>query len=253
MARELKNIRVRLISLVKEGANRKSLIYKGSEMTEVAVIRLTKNDPELGVAYGIVYAPDEIDAQGDSASAEEIRKAAYEFIRWNSADAVDMHHDGRLRNDAFICESWIVKTGDPFFSETGAWAVGVRLESEELRNAVKSGEIGALSMYGEASINKSSDEVNKGLLNAIKSAIKSVFREADLNNLNLNKGKEQEMDENQVATLVKSALDTALSEINAKLEPIGERLTAIEAELSKSKQESTPRKPDEKPSFMGVL
>jgi polyhydroxyalkanoate synthesis regulator phasin len=223
-------------------------------------VKLTKTDEELGVAYGIVYAPDEIDAQGDTASADEIRKAAYEFIRFNGANAVDVNHDLQTRSDAYICESWIVKADDPLFSEAGAWAVGVRLESEELRNAVKSGELGALSMYGEANVSISDDEksVDKGLLNAIKSAIKSLFDEADL--LNLNKGKEQEMTEEQTAALIKSVTDGFNAKIDEAIASQLERLAALDkqiadinAELSKSKQTIETKKTDEKPAYKGVL
>ena len=255
MPRELKNIRVRLISLVKEGANQKTLIYKDAELTEIARVKLTKNDPEIGVAYGIVYAPDETDTQGDRASAEEVRKAAYEFIRYGGSECVDVNHDMRSRDDAYICESWIVKSGDPLFEETGAWAVGVRLESEELRNAVKSGELAALSIYGEASVSKGGEDEKTGLIDAIKSAFEQLLSKADLNNR-----KETRVNEEQVTALIKGAfegfeakLTEALTSQTERFGAIETKIAQIEAELSKSKQDESAAKADEKPIYQGVL
>ena len=260
MPRELKNIRVRLISLVKEGANQKTLIYKDAELTEIARVKLTKNDPELGVAYGIVYAPDETDTQGDKASAEEIREAAYEFVRCGGGQNVDINHDMRPRDDAYICESWIIKSGDPLFTETGAWAVGVKLESEELRNAVKSGDLAALSIYGEASVSKAGGEKGgeadkTGLTNAIISAFERLFKEADLNNR-----KETRVNEEQVTALIKGAFDGFEAKLTEALTSQTERFGAletktsqIEAELSKSKQDDGVKKTDAKPIYEGVL
>ncbi|MDR1912623.1 MAG: XkdF-like putative serine protease domain-containing protein [Helicobacteraceae bacterium] len=240
-ARELKEIDVRMISLVKVGANRKSLIYKGETFNEDFLIPLTKTDDEKGIVYGIVYAPDETDTQGDRASAEEIEKAAHRFLRGGNVYAVDVEHSF-APVDAYICESWIVKEGDPFFKEVGAWAVGIKVESEEIRKAIKSGEINALSMYGAAQVAK------RSLGDELKAALKEFFaKEAK----EKNQTKEVDLNEEQVKAVIKTAIDEAIASLDAKIaeavKPIGEKLEAVvtksaalEAELSKSKQDKNP-------------
>lgn len=137
MAKRLKDIKITHISLVKEGANGKSFIYKGED-GYFCNVQIAKSDEEKGVVYGIVYSPDEIDSQGDSATKEEIEKAAFLFMKNLNINNVDKNHDFKPVG-AFVCESWIVKSGDPLFGEekVGSWAVGIKLESDDLKTAVK--------------------------------------------------------------------------------------------------------------------
>lgn len=146
---EIQDLKVKFISIVKAGANQKEIIYKDAKFSERLRVDFAKSNEELGVVYGIVYAPNEVDTQGDFANAKEITKAAYEFMRENSMHCVDVNHNFEKTN-AFICESWIVKKGDEMFKEVGAWAVGIKLEDENLKKLVKSGELKGLSMYGYA-------------------------------------------------------------------------------------------------------
>ena len=146
MAREITNMQVKLISLVAAGANNKKIIYKDEKFDELLRVNFEKSDEEQGVVYGIVYAPDEVDSQGDYANSEEIKKAAYNFMkRADLSYCVDVNHNFDIAN-AYICESWIVKNKDEFFDEVGAWAVGIKIEDENLRNLIKSGQLSGLSM-----------------------------------------------------------------------------------------------------------
>jgi len=152
---QLSNIAIQYISLVKKGANGKQIIYKSAtaKPTYESEIAIKKTDTEEGVIYGIVYSPDEVDTQGDFATADEIKKAAYNFMKSKSIDNVDIEHD--FNNvDAFVAESWIVKSGDSIFPDEkeGSWAVAIKLESDELKELAKSGEITGLSMAGEATL-----------------------------------------------------------------------------------------------------
>jgi len=154
---KLSNIVISYISLVKKGANGKVAIYKSAkeEGKYENVIKIVKSDEE-GVIHGIVYTPNKPDSQGDEATAEEIKKACYLFAKSLNHQNVDVEHD--FKNvDATIVESYIVKKGDSDFpDDEGAWAVAIQLESDELKELVKSGEITGLSMAGEA-IQKADD------------------------------------------------------------------------------------------------
>ena len=146
----LKNIDVMFISLVRAGANRRKIIIKqdGSFSIEVPI---AKTDEERRVVYGIVYAPDEVDAQGDFTTAEEIRKAAYRFMQNLRLRNVDTNHDYDPK-DAYVCESWIVRKGDTLFvgEKEGAWAVGIHVLDDAVWDAVRRGELQGISMAGVA-------------------------------------------------------------------------------------------------------
>lgn len=155
MPNELSDIDVLFVSLVHKGANQKQIIWKSARATEEAVelkhITFKKIDDDKQMVYGIVYAPEEVDTDGDFATAEEIEKAAYNFMRHRRTDKVDQQHDYNP-DEGFVAESWILKSGDPVFPEepVGAWAVGIKVENSETWALVKSGEITGLSMAGEA-------------------------------------------------------------------------------------------------------
>ena len=158
MAREITDMQIKLISLVSAGANNKKIIYKNENFNELLRVDFKKSDAEQGVVYGIVYAPDEVDTQGDFASADEIKRAAYNFMKGSDLSyCIDVNHNFNIA-DAYICESWIVKSKDEFFNEEGAWAVGIKIEDEELREMIKNGTITGLSMYGSGVIKGSEKE-----------------------------------------------------------------------------------------------
>ncbi len=73
--RKLKNVEVLYISLVDAGANKKKIIWKsaaGGSPDIERLFRILKVDTEKRMVYGIVYAPGEVDTEGDTMEAEEI-------------------------------------------------------------------------------------------------------------------------------------------------------------------------------------
>jgi hypothetical protein len=237
MAREITDMQIKLISLVSAGANNKKIIYKNENFNELLRVDFKKSDAEQGVVYGIVYAPDEVDTQGDFANADEIKRAAYNFMKRSDLSyCIDVNHNFNIA-DAYICESWIVKSKDEFFNEEGAWAVGIKIEDEELREMIKNGTITGLSMYGSGVI-KAQDktEIEK---NGFLSALKEFFGS---NEIKKETHKGETMDENRVAELVKagiSANDARLETLEKSVSELTAKLDAITSELSKSKQDVT--------------
>ena len=237
MAREITDMQIKLISLVSAGANNKKIIYKNENFNELLRVDFKKSDAEQGVVYGIVYAPDEVDTQGDFANADEIKRAAYNFMKRSDLSyCIDVNHNFNIA-DAYICESWIVKSKDEFFNEEGAWAVGIKIEDEELREMIKNGTITGLSMYGSGVI-KAQDktEIEK---NGFLSALKEFFGS---NEIKKETHKGETMDENRVAELVKagiSANDARLETLEKSVSELTAKLDAITNELSKSKQDVT--------------
>lgn len=150
MARKLKNLKVEFISLVKRPATGKGLILKNVD-GRVEEIKLTKFDEETRRAYGIVYAPDQVDSQGEYTDAAEIRKAADDFMQNGRMKNVDTNHDFEPK-DAFVAEQWLTKENDSMFPDEplGAWAVGIQVNTDKLWEQVKKGELVGISLAGTA-------------------------------------------------------------------------------------------------------
>lgn len=170
--RILKDVDVRFISLVDKGANRRRIIWKNDcgcngAPSLVREVPIRKIDEEKRLVYGIVYAPDEVDAHGDMMTADEIEKAAYRFMQARRTTNVDKQHDFQA-DEGFVAESWIVRQGDPVFPDEkpGAWAVAIKVLSDETWQEIKEGKIQGISLAGVARV----EEVNKsdGFLERLK-------------------------------------------------------------------------------------
>jgi hypothetical protein len=103
-----------------------------------------------GVVYGIVYRPNEVDADGDYATPEEVLKACWRFM----ADYRTMNfmHKDYLPGQAYE----IVECGVARADETengikkGDWWIAVRVKDPDLKRMIEQGEIAAFSMEGSA-------------------------------------------------------------------------------------------------------
>ena len=239
MPREITDFSVKLISLVAKGANNKNIIYKDENFSELLRVDFKKSDEEAGVVYGVVYAPDEVDSQGEFANAKAIKKAAYEFMR--NADlgyCVDVNHNFNLAN-AYICESWIVKSKDEFFDEVGAWAVGIKLEDERLREMVKNGELTGLSMYGSGVVK----EDKTSIAETIKGVLVDFFSKSE-------KPKELEkMDENEI----KKAVEERISEAVGAIDSLKDELTKALKKSSQSSKQSEALNEPKNDEYKGFL
>ncbi len=136
---KLKRLSVVFLSLVKNPANKKDIVYKSADgkFTDEKELKITKSTAE-GMVYGTVYAPNEKDSQGDWADAETIKKAAHDFVAKGALSNVDTEHNEQL-SGAKVVESHI--------DEKGAWQVGIQMNpaSDEFKK-VQKGEIKGLSM-----------------------------------------------------------------------------------------------------------
>ena len=153
--RRLKKVEAEFISLVGRGANNKIIIFKSAQSQGVPQIQkeieIKKIDEDQRMVYGVVYSPEEVDLQGDIASAEVIKDMAYNFMKSAKTNNVDQQHNF-ISDEGFVAESWLVKQGDPVFPQEkeGSWAVGIKIEKDETWRLVKGGEISGLSLAGLA-------------------------------------------------------------------------------------------------------
>jgi len=182
MPNKLSDIDVLFVSLVHKGANQRQIIWKSArateETTELRRITFKKIDDDKQMVYGIVYAPEEVDTDGDFATAEEIEKAAYNFMKHRRTDKVDQQHDYNP-DEGFVAESWILKENDPVFPEetVGAWAVGIKVENPETWALVKSGEIAGLSMAGEAKRTEVEKTEEPGLFSRVAQFFQNIRKD----------------------------------------------------------------------------
>ncbi len=236
----LKDIAITHISLVKNGANGKQIIYKSADSSNYEKnIAIKKSDNEKGVIYGIVYSPDEVDSQGDFTTAEEIEKAAYNFMKGLNANNVDIEHSFKSE-DAFVAESWILKANDPVFPDEkeGSWAVAIKLESEELKELAKSGEISGLSMAGVAikqEVEKSeSKEPLKNLMLALGDALSEMW--IDFGG-RIQKSKEVEQMSDKFKEIVKSKLAAAAKGVDENLKELQKSVDEAKEKIAKQEEQ----------------
>jgi len=221
---KLKNIDVYFISIVTAGANGKDIVLKSSDGADMRQIPIKKTIAQKGVRnevsgmyegmiYGIVYAPDEIDSDGDTATAEEIKAASYRFMEAQRGRQIDINHDLRVVK-ACVVESWIVGEGDRFFTEKGAWAVGIKVDDWDVLYKIENGELGGLSMWAvvevEDDVQKSKGD--KSLVEQILDGMKKLLGKEDKTTAAKAEDKKEDTDmtPDEVKALVKSEVETAV-------------------------------------------
>lgn len=191
--RLLKEIDVEFLSLVKKGANKKTIIVKSDDLSDTPQIEkyveIKKTDASKKMVYAIVYSPNEVDTHGDTATAETIEKASQNFMKKGITTHIDKQHNYKPE-EGFVVENWIVKENDPVFPDekAGSWAVGIKVEKEETWKEIENGDLTGISLAGDAWVKeiKSDDsEGGKSILEKIEegfASIKKLFHvEKDFN------------------------------------------------------------------------
>jgi len=113
-------------------------------------IKLFKMDTDRQIIGVVVYAPDEVDTQGDAATAEEIEKAAHKFNLGKKEFKI--MHEGKSI-DVDLLETYIMPTDVQFDEQKvkkGSWFVVCKINDKKVWKKIKSGELGGISMGGEA-------------------------------------------------------------------------------------------------------
>lgn len=249
--RRLSDIQISHISLVKAGANGRTILFKSKdeEPKHEVIVQLVKQDSKKGIVYGIVYEPDKVDTQGDIASAEEIEKAAYTFMKARNTLNVDKQHDFNNIN-AYVAESWIVKANDPVFPDAvGAWAVAIKVEDPELKQAIERGDIAALSMAGDAKTEVLSEEdgnILKSIKEGFDTFIKSFEKTVSTKSVTVSREEINAILKSEVEPILKEkeTLKAELAKTKDDLATITKEKDAVVAELKKSKQTTDPEKID---------
>jgi hypothetical protein len=178
MGRELKNAVISHVSYVDKAANQKKFFLTksaGQPTFQKEVKIITKADDAQQLVYGIVYEPDVPDAHDDYMTAEEIEKAAHQFMK--DARNIDTQHNF-VSGAGEVVESYVAPANFEINGETiakGSWVL-VTKATDEIWEQIQKGEITGYSMAGTAEaiekqqspITKSDDEEVKGFFNLMK-------------------------------------------------------------------------------------
>lgn len=156
----LKDLSVSFLSLVARPATGKGLTLKSDNPAErfTTFDLVVKND-EMMRAYGIVYSPGQVDAHGDSADADTIRRAQAEFMREGRLKNIDVEHSFNAEQ-AYVAESWLVRKGDPLFpgEPEGSWAAGIQIGDPDIWRQLKAGDLTGISLAGVARMEPQPDD-----------------------------------------------------------------------------------------------
>ena len=156
----LTGVDVRYISLAGRPKNGRAMVLKAGtgEVVVERETRIVKADAARQMAYGVVYAPDDVDADGHTMSAGEIEKAMLGFMAKGRVGAVDVDHDEQT-GGAYVAESWLVKsaggqTVDATFpgEAEGTWVVGIKVDDAATWGRIEAGDITGLSFAGVAAV-----------------------------------------------------------------------------------------------------
>lgn len=117
---------------------------------DIELVPIEKGDEHI--VYGIVYEPDTKDVQGDQANADEIKKAAYNFMEHVQTFKV-MHKGEKVKIK--ILENYIAPvdfTVGKRKVKKGSWVLVTRVLDKQVWKDIKAGKITGYSMAGYARV-----------------------------------------------------------------------------------------------------
>ena len=122
-----------------------------TEKRDVRLLPVAKAEEEKRIVFGVVLEPDEVDAQGDTISAEEIEEAAHLWLaRFQNRGLM---HRQLVNSQVEIFESYIAPADLTINGQRvkkGSWLLMYHILSDELWRRIKSGELTGFSMGGFA-------------------------------------------------------------------------------------------------------
>lgn len=206
-------VKIKFISLVTKAANKKKFAIIKSENGTIEIDSfIFKQDEDKRLITSIVYEPDVKDTQGDYMTAEDIEKAAHDFMT-TYGEGADIQHDDKKAN-VDIVESWVAKTDTTIggqFIKKGTWVATAKVNDDEIWDAVKKGRITGFSMGGLATkINKNDDTEDKGM-EEIRKMLEEIIK--------------------------KGASDKAIDDLIKRIEKAEEAISASAAETEIQKSE----------------
>jgi len=99
------------------------------------------------LVYGEVYAPYQIDTDGEAMTPEDVQKMAHDFLASGRVGKIDVEHNLQP-SGCLVVESFLARKDDPDGFLEGAWVLGVKVIPDEIWSLVLKGELNGFSFYG---------------------------------------------------------------------------------------------------------
>jgi len=99
------------------------------------------------LVYGEVYAPFQIDTDGEAMTPEDVKKMAHGFLSSGRVSKIDVEHSLE-ESGCQVVESFLVRKDDPDGFIEGAWVLGVKIFPDDVWAKVLKGELNGFSFYG---------------------------------------------------------------------------------------------------------
>jgi hypothetical protein len=112
-------------------------------------VQIKKTEPEHQVVKGIVYQANEVDSDGETMTADEVRKAAWDFLANRREKNIDIGHDWQ-ESGCYVVESYVTEAADGVFPQD-AWIMSVKC-TEDIWQRVKNGDLNGFSFGGSAKV-----------------------------------------------------------------------------------------------------
>lgn len=112
------------------------------------------------VVIGEVYIPGQEDAHGNIMTAEEIKKACYNFMKNERTHNIDFMHNEEPTG-CYLVENFIARRDDPDGFVEGSWVAATKIESDSLWNRILKGEINCYSLSGNTELSRQVEVVDR--------------------------------------------------------------------------------------------
>jgi DNA adenine methylase len=139
-----------LVEWVHESRSEELVKYAFTKSQGIRIFKADKNEEER-ITFGVVLEPEEIDAQKDTVSIEEIEQAAYRFME--DFGNLGLQHSEIINGRTVLLESYIAPVDFEVGTEkvkAGSWLMKLRIVDEDLWEEIKSGAITGYSIGGSA-------------------------------------------------------------------------------------------------------
>ena len=225
---EIRNARIRFVSLVDKAANLQSFLVtknKDGEASFTTCGQIVKADADNHYVTGIVYEPMVKDSQGNFMTEDEIVKAA----RWyaKNGNMVDVQHSFSPLSSASVVESWVAKAdfslGDKAVKK-GTWLMTVEISDDKIWNRIEKGEITGFSMggvgeYATEDVDIDIDNLEKSFNDATPKKRRGIIKTL-LSLLDGEKQEEKEVTKDEMTAIVSETIEKSAGSIAAEVAKI---------------------------------
>lgn len=120
-------------------------------LSELKKLKLIKKSADFSTFTAVIMEPNTVDAHGDVASADTVKKAAYDYFK-NPNKISGINHE-HVTNDIALVESYLLKNDTDFDGQIinkGAWLGEFEVNCPEKKEQILKGDFTGVSIGGKA-------------------------------------------------------------------------------------------------------